>query len=62
MSWNMIVIGHAQNGDCNEGLRFYRDLNKLSVGFNEFSFVSVLIVCVKLEELGLSREVHCQVL
>ncbi|KAL6963734.1 hypothetical protein U1Q18_034739 [Sarracenia purpurea var. burkii] len=38
------------------------DLRRLPIGFNEFSFAGVLIACVKLKELGLTRQAHCQVL
>ncbi|XP_028077651.1 pentatricopeptide repeat-containing protein At2g21090 [Camellia sinensis] len=62
VSWNTMVIGYAKSGYCDEALRFYRDFRRLSIGFNEFSFAGVLTVCVKLKELGLSRQVHCQVL
>ncbi|XP_009377672.2 LOW QUALITY PROTEIN: pentatricopeptide repeat-containing protein At2g21090-like [Pyrus x bretschneideri] len=62
VSWNTMVIGCAQSGVCDEALRFYRELRRLSIGFNEFSFAGVLTACVKLKELGLTRQVHGQVL
>ncbi|TQD84087.1 hypothetical protein C1H46_030356 [Malus baccata] len=62
VSWNTMVIGCAQSGVCDEALRFYRELRRLSIGFNEFSFAGVLTACVKLKELGLTRQVHVQVL
>lgn len=34
----------------------------MSIGYNEFSFASVLIVCVKLKEFELCRQIHGQVL
>ena len=58
VSWNTIIIGYAQCGYYDEALRFYRDLRGLSIGFNEFSFAGVLTVCVKLKELGPTRQVH----
>ncbi|GFS42784.1 pentatricopeptide repeat (PPR-like) superfamily protein [Actinidia rufa] len=62
VSWNTMIIGYAQCGYYDEALRFYRDLRGLSIGFNEFSFAGVLTVCVKLKELGPTRQIHCQVL
>ncbi|PQQ09057.1 pentatricopeptide repeat-containing protein [Prunus yedoensis var. nudiflora] len=62
VSWNTMVIGYAQSGVCDEALRYYRELRRLSIGYNEFSFAGVLTVCVKLKELGLTRQVHGQVL
>ncbi|KAK9666819.1 hypothetical protein RND81_14G213300 [Saponaria officinalis] len=62
VSWNTMVIGYAQCGRFNEALRFYREFRRDSVGYNSFSFAGVLTVGVKLKDLGLSRQVHCQVL
>lgn len=62
VSWNTMVIGYAQSGDCDEALRFYRELRRSAFGLNEFSFAGVLTVCVKLKELGVVRQAHGQVL
>ncbi|XP_052191911.1 pentatricopeptide repeat-containing protein At2g21090 isoform X2 [Diospyros lotus] len=61
VSWNTMIIAYAKNGYCNDALRFYRDMRRLSIGFNEFSFAGALTVCVKLKEMGLTSQVHCQV-
>ncbi|KAK7822492.1 pentatricopeptide repeat-containing protein [Quercus suber] len=62
VSWNTMVIAYAKSGHSDEALRFYRELRRLSIGYNEFSFAGVLTVCVKLKELELARQVHGQVL
>lgn len=62
ISWNTMVIGYAQNGVFHEALKFYRQLRRLSIGYNEFSFAGVLTACVKLREFDLSRQIHGQVL
>ncbi|XP_059647496.1 pentatricopeptide repeat-containing protein At2g21090 [Cornus florida] len=62
VSWNTMIIAYARSGHCDEALRFFTDLRKSSIVFNEFSFAGILTVCVKLRELGLNRQVHCQVL
>ncbi|XP_054791873.1 pentatricopeptide repeat-containing protein At2g21090 isoform X2 [Prosopis cineraria] len=62
ISWNTMVIGYAQNGNFDEALGFYRQLRRLSIGYNEFSFAGVLTACVKLKEFELSRQIHGQVL
>nr|XP_048336796.1 pentatricopeptide repeat-containing protein At2g21090-like [Ziziphus jujuba var. spinosa] len=62
VSWNTMVIAYAQNGFADEALSFYRELRRLSIGYNEFSFAGVLTLCVKLKELALTRQVHGQVL
>ncbi|KAJ7978591.1 Pentatricopeptide repeat-containing protein [Quillaja saponaria] len=62
ISWNTMVIAYAQNGFIDEALRFYRDLRRLTIGYNEFTFAGVLNVCIKLKQLEISRQVHGQVL
>lgn len=62
VSWNTMVIAYARSGFCDEALRFYRELRRLSIGYNEFSFAGVLTACVNLKELKLTRQVHGQVL
>ncbi|KVI04086.1 pentatricopeptide repeat-containing protein At2g21090 [Cynara cardunculus var. scolymus] len=61
VSWNTMVIGYAQDGNCGEALKLYKELTMLNIRLNEFSFSGVLTVCVKTKELGLTRQVHCQV-
>lgn len=61
VSWNNMVIGYAKSGCFKEALRFYRELRRSDVGYNEFSFAGVLTVCVKMKELGVTKQVHCQV-
>ncbi|KAG5145296.1 hypothetical protein JHK84_030839 [Glycine max] len=62
VSWNSMVAGYAHKGRFAEALRFYGHLRRLSVGYNEFSFASVLIVSVKLKDFELCRQIHGQVL
>lgn len=62
VSWNTMVIGYAQGGDYGEALRFYREFRKTSIGYNAFSFAGVLTVAIKLRDLALTRQAHCQVL
>ncbi|KAF5186060.1 Pentatricopeptide repeat-containing protein [Thalictrum thalictroides] len=64
VSWNTMVIMFAKSGFFNEALGFFRELRKLRIGLNEFSFAGVLIACVKMEKFGLNltKQVHGQVL
>ncbi|KAK9108709.1 hypothetical protein Sjap_016769 [Stephania japonica] len=62
VSWNTMVIGYARNGRFDEALSFYAQLRGSSIGFNQFTFAGVLIMCVKLKDFGLTRQVHGQVL
>lgn len=62
VSWNAMVVGYAHCGRFSEALRFYGWMRRVCVGYNEFTFASVLIVCVKLKEFELCRQIHGQVL
>ncbi|KAK7312244.1 hypothetical protein VNO77_35976 [Canavalia gladiata] len=62
VSWNTMVAGYAHSGRFGEALRFYGQFRRLSIGYNQFSFAGVLIVCVKLKEFELCRQIHGQVL
>ncbi|KAA0031479.1 pentatricopeptide repeat-containing protein [Cucumis melo var. makuwa] len=62
VSWNTMVLAYAKKGCFNEAIGLYRDFRRLDMGFNAFSFSGVLILCVKLKELQLTKQVHGQVL
>ncbi|XP_022973379.1 pentatricopeptide repeat-containing protein At2g21090-like [Cucurbita maxima] len=62
VSWNTMVLAYAKKGCFNEVVGLYRDFRRLEMGLNEFSFSGVLILCVKLRELQLTKQVHGQVL
>ncbi|KAL0383959.1 UNVERIFIED_CONTAM: Pentatricopeptide repeat-containing protein [Sesamum radiatum] len=61
VSWNTMVMACVQSGWFDQALRFYMELRRLDIGFNEYSFAGVLTVCVKLRELWLAKQLHCQV-
>lgn len=62
VSWNSMVVGYANRGRFAEAVRFYREFRRLDVGYNKFSFASVLIVSVNLKDFELGRQIHGQVL
>lgn len=62
VSWNTMVIAFAKRGFCYEALRTFSQFQKSGIGFNGFSFSGILTVCVKLKEVELTRQVHCQIL
>ncbi|KAL2460066.1 Pentatricopeptide repeat-containing protein [Abeliophyllum distichum] len=62
VSWNTMVMAYVQSGWFDEALRFYKMLRRLDIGFNEYSFAGVATVSVKLRELCLASQLHCQVL
>ncbi|KAL8488068.1 hypothetical protein ACS0TY_024376 [Phlomoides rotata] len=61
MSWNTMVMAYVQSGWFDDALRFYMELRRSDIGFNEYSFAGVLIMCVKLRDLWLAKQLHCQV-
>ncbi|XP_074312966.1 pentatricopeptide repeat-containing protein At2g21090 [Silene latifolia] len=61
VSWNTMVIGYAQGGRYGEAVRFYREFRRAALGYNAFSFAGILTVGVKLQDLRLTKQVHCQV-
>ncbi|KAK4339588.1 hypothetical protein RND71_041050 [Anisodus tanguticus] len=61
VSWNTMVIGHAQVGYFNEAIKLYREFRRLSIGFNEYSFAGVVTACAKSRDFCLTGQVHCQV-
>ncbi|GAB2291974.1 hypothetical protein Dimus_026223 [Dionaea muscipula] len=61
VSWNTMVIGYAQSGNYDEALRFYRRFRQEPVGLTAFSFSGILMVGVRLKDVELTRQVHCQV-
>ncbi|KAJ0076969.1 hypothetical protein Patl1_36084 [Pistacia atlantica] len=62
VSWNTMIIGYARSGDAGKSVRLFKELRRLCIGYNEFSFAGVLTACVKTEELKLTKQVHGQVL
>lgn len=61
VSWNTMVVAYVQSGWFDEALRFHMELRRSDIGFNECSFAGVLTVCVKLRDLWLAKQLHCQV-
>ncbi|KAI4372599.1 hypothetical protein MLD38_010810 [Melastoma candidum] len=60
--WNTIIIGFVCNGFPDEALRFYSLMKRRSpsdVGFDAYTFSSVLKACADTGHLFLGRAVHC---
>ncbi|KAG8368119.1 hypothetical protein BUALT_Bualt15G0012000 [Buddleja alternifolia] len=62
VSWNTMAMAYVQSGCFDEALRCFMELRRLGIGFNEYSFAGVLTACVKLRDLWLVKQLHCQVL
>ncbi|KAH6768621.1 Pentatricopeptide repeat superfamily protein [Perilla frutescens var. frutescens] len=61
VSWNTMVMAYVQSGLFDKAVRCYMELRRSDVGYSEYSFAGVLTVCVKLKDLWLTKQLHCQV-
>ncbi|KAG6390648.1 hypothetical protein SASPL_148386 [Salvia splendens] len=61
VSWNTMIMAYVQSDRLDEVVRCYLELRRSDCGYNEYSFVGVLTVCVKLKALWLLKQLHCQV-
>ncbi|GJV54459.1 pentatricopeptide repeat-containing protein [Tanacetum coccineum] len=61
VTWNTMVVGYACSGMCDEAVKLFKEFRRVGGGVNEFSFAGVVMVCVRMKDLWLAKEVHCQV-
>ncbi|KAJ4847498.1 Pentatricopeptide repeat-containing protein [Turnera subulata] len=62
VSWNTMVMAYTQSGVYGEAVRLFRELRRLEIGYNQYTFAGLLTVCAKSKDLWLTRQVHGQVL
>eukprot|EP01018_Ginkgo_biloba_P009126 Gb_37176 [translate_table: standard] len=61
ISWNVLIAGYAQNGYCQEGLRQFRQMQKIGMKSNRFTFASVLSACTCLAAVEYGKQVHVHI-
>lgn len=61
VSWNTAIGVYSVNGFCLEALRCYKEMNLSVFKPNSVSVVSVLPVCVDLEDEVMASQIHCYV-
>lgn len=58
ISWNAIISGYFENGECLEGLRLFLLMRELSVDPDLKTMTSIISACELLGDVRLAREVH----
>ncbi|THU47913.1 hypothetical protein C4D60_Mb09t20680 [Musa balbisiana] len=58
VSWNSIISGYAQAGDCVEAFNMFRAMRNSNVESDGFTLVSLLSACAQAGNLGLGRVAH----
>eukprot|EP01018_Ginkgo_biloba_P015274 Gb_41648 [translate_table: standard] len=58
VSWNAIIAGYAHNGNCNEALKLFQQIQRAGVKPDPVTFVSILPACARLGTLQLGKEIH----
>lgn len=58
ISWNSIIAGCVQNGMCDEGLRFFRQMLIAKIKPMPVTFSSIMPACAHLTTLHLGKQLH----
>jgi pentatricopeptide repeat protein len=58
VSWNAIIAGYAQNGNCNEALQLFRQMQLVGMKSDPVTIVSILPACARLAILQQGKEIH----
>jgi len=58
ISWNAIISGYFENGECLEGLRLFLLMRELSIDPDLKTMTSVISPCQLLGDVRLAREFH----
>ncbi|OAY52887.1 pentatricopeptide repeat-containing protein At1g15510, chloroplastic [Manihot esculenta] len=58
ISWNAMISGYFENGECTEGLNLFFRMLELSIDPDLMTMTSVLSACELLGEDKLGREIH----
>uniref|UniRef100_A0ACD6ALK9 Uncharacterized protein n=1 Tax=Avena sativa TaxID=4498 RepID=A0ACD6ALK9_AVESA len=62
VSWNTMIGGYAQAGDTGEACSLFREMRRQGLLADEFTLVSLLLVCSSEGNLQLGRLLHCHML
>ncbi|GMH15938.1 hypothetical protein Nepgr_017779 [Nepenthes gracilis] len=58
ISWNAIISGYIENGECLEGLRLFLEMQKQAFYPDLMTMTSVISACEVLADEGLGRKIH----
>jgi len=62
VSWNAMIVGHAQNGCAGEALRFLSKMRTENIMPNSATMVSVLPACAQLAALQQGKCIHAYII
>lgn len=62
VSWNCIISAYAANGQSVEALRLFRDMQKVGLAMNTYTFVATLQACEDSFFVKLGMEIHAVIL
>ncbi|XP_010087106.2 pentatricopeptide repeat-containing protein At3g63370, chloroplastic [Morus notabilis] len=62
VSWNSIIFACSSNGQAVEALEYFREMQKLNVSTNTYTFVSALQACEDPVSMKSGREIHASIL
>ncbi|XP_028072859.1 pentatricopeptide repeat-containing protein At1g08070, chloroplastic-like [Camellia sinensis] len=60
--WNTMIRGYADLGPCQEAIVLYRDMHRIGLLPDSYTFPSVVRSCAVLSALMEGREVHCNII
>ncbi|KAM7274860.1 hypothetical protein ACFE04_016726 [Oxalis oulophora] len=58
VSWNIVIAACARNGDFKEVLEIFKNMHKIRIHPDKYTFVSLLSMCSKISNLALGSSVH----
>eukprot|EP01018_Ginkgo_biloba_P022395 Gb_02037 [translate_table: standard] len=61
-SWTAMIAGYAQNGHCDDALKFFRKMQFTGVNPSSVSISSVLPACAHLGALEQGKEIHASII
>ncbi|XP_058104444.1 putative pentatricopeptide repeat-containing protein At5g47460 [Magnolia sinica] len=62
VSWNSLIYGYAQSGECLKALGLVSELARSSLRPDVFTFTAALTACTQPSFLDLARSVHCKII
>lgn len=62
VSWNSIIFACSSNGQAVEALEYFREMQKLNVSTNTYTFVSALQACEDPVFMKSGKEIHASIL
>ncbi|KAH7841484.1 hypothetical protein Vadar_030418 [Vaccinium darrowii] len=60
--WNTLIRGYADLGPCQEAIVLYRDMHRIGLLPDRYTFPFVVRSCAVISALRVGREVHCNII